>query len=318
MLQATGAVSKIIMGFESVAYGTKATAGFDVPFISSSLRLNRPKSTDPVIRSNYNPSKPGADNKVVSGTVVVPFDSIAAWYWMKAAFNTLATTGAASPWTHIFSNEGVDARNSITIEHQYLDLAAPQYYQYTGCKIGSMSFTTGVTGLLLLNLEIVGQDRTISSTPFDATPTEVEYAPLRQSHASLKEGNTAYADATNVEWSINFNLDTDKYTIGGGGSVGGLPDQIMSVSGSLTAQFKDTALAVKAGADTESSLEVTYEASASSKVIVEIEELQYHENDPAIEGPQGIQQNLDFIGYYDDGANESAVMVTLVNTEAHA
>lgn len=318
MGQATGAVSKIIIGFENVAYGTAATAGFDIPFISSGLRLNRPRTTDPVIRSNFNPSKPSKDNQTVGGTIVVPFDSIASWYWMKSAFNTLATSGAASPYTHTFTNKAVTARTSLTIEHQYLDLATPKYYQYTGCKIGSMSLTTGTTGLLMLNIEVVAQDRTIADTSFDGTPTAVDYAPIEQSHASLKEGGVAFADATNVAWNINFNLDTGQYAIGGGGAVDALHDQIMDVSGSLTALYKDTDLGVKAGADTESSLEVTYQASASSQVIVEVEELQYHENDPAIEGPQGIQQSLDYTGYYDDGINESAVMVTLINTEAHA
>lgn len=317
--QATGALSKVVIGFESVAFGTIATAGFDVPFVSSSVQLTRGKSTSPVIRGDFNPTKPFPNNKVVAGTVVVPFDSIASWYWLKAAFNTIATTGASSPWTHVFTNEGVSPlRSSITIEHQYLDLATPQYYQYKGCKVSRMSFSTGTEGELLLNIDIVGQDRTIATSSFDGTATVVEYSPIAQSQATIKEGGTAFADATNVSFDINFNVDTSQYTIAGGGIVGSLPDQIMSVGGNLTALFKDVALATKASANTESSLEITYEAAASSKVIVDINELQYSESDPAIEGPQGIQQGLDFIGYYDDDAGESAVMITLINTEAHA
>lgn len=315
--QATGALSKLVIGFESAAYGTAATAGFDVPFVSSSLKLDRNKSTSPVIRGDFNPVKPSPERKTVSGTIVVPFDSIASWYWLKSAFNTVATTGAASPYTHVFTTEGVTKRTSLTIEHQFLDLDTPQYFMYTGCKIASMSITTGGEGELMLTMQIVGSDRTISTSSFDGTPAEVNYEPLNQSQAALKEADTTYADATTVSWDINFNPDTSQYVIGAA-AVGAIPDGIMAVTGDITALFKNVALFTKAAANTESSLEATYTGSASSKVIVEFPELQFAESDPPIEGPQGVVVSLPVSAYYDDGADESSVVITLINTEEHA
>jgi hypothetical protein len=315
--QATGALSKIVIGFEASAYGTAAVDGFDVPFVSSSLKLDRNKQTSPIIRGDFNPVKPTPGNKVVSGTIVVPFDSIASYYWLKAAFNTVDTTGTSSPYTHSFTMEGTTKRKSLTIEHQYLDLDTPQYFMYTGCKISRMSFSTGGEGELLLNLDVVGSDREIDTSSFDAEPTEVGYEPLNQSQAALKEGNTTYADATNVTYEINFNPDTSQYVIGGGGALGAIPDGVIAVTGNLSALFTDVALLSKAAADTETSLEVTYTGSSSSKVIADFPELQFSESDPPIEGPQGIVVSLPWSAYYDDGSDESAVVIQLVNTEEH-
>lgn len=315
--QATGALSKLVIGFEDVAYGTAATAGFDVPFVSSSLKLDRNKTTSPVIRGDFNPVKPSPGNKAVSGTIVVPFDSIASWYWLKSAFNTVATSGT-DPYTHKFTMEGTTKRTSLSIEHQYLDLDTPQYFLYTGCKISSMSLTTGGEGELLLTMQVVGSDREIDTSSFDGTPTEVSYGPLNQSQAALKENDTAYSDATTVSWNINFNPDTSQYVIGGGGALGAIPDGIMAVTGSFSGLFKSVALINKAVGNTETSVEATYTGSASSKVIVEFPEMQFSESDPPIEGPQGIVQTLPMSGYYDDGADASSVVISVINGEAHA
>jgi len=316
--QATGALSKLVIGFESVAYGTAAAAGFDVPFVSSSLQLNRNKTTSPIIRGDFNPVKPSPGNKSVGGTIVVPFDSIASWYWLKSAFNTLATTGASSPYTHKFTMEGATKRTSLTIEHQYLDLDTPQYFMFTGCKIASMSFSTGGEGELLLTMQIVGSDRTISATSFDGDETAISYDPVNQSEASLTEGGSAFADATNISFDINFNPDTSQYVIGGGGALGAIPDGVMSVTGNLSALFTDTTLLTKASGNTETALVATYNGGTSNQVIVNLPELQYSEADPPIDGPQGIVQSLPFSAYYDDGGDASSAVISILNAEAHA
>jgi len=315
--QATGALSKLVIGFESVAYGTASTTGYDVPFVSSGLTMNRNKTTSSIIRGDFNPVKPSPGNKSVSGTIVVPFDSIASWYWLKSAFNTVATTGT-DPYTHEFTMEGTTKRTSLTIEHQYLDLDTPQYFQYTGCKVASMSFSAGGEGELLLNMQIVGSDRSIESSSFDGSATEISYDPVNQSEAALTEGGSAFADATNISFDINFNPDTSQYVIGGGGALGAIPDGVMAVTGNLSALFKDTALLTKASGNTETALVVTYNGGTSNQVIAEFPELQYSEADPPIEGPQGIVVSLPWSAYYDDGTDSSSVVIQLINGDEHA
>lgn len=314
--QATGALSKMVIGFESVATGTIATAGFEVPFVSSSLTLNKNKLPSSVIDGDYNPKIPHSGNKIVSGQVVVPMDSLASWYWFKSMFNTLTTTGL-SPYAHEFKMTGTTARTALTIECQYLDLATPQYFQYLGCKINNVSFGFGSEGEILMTMDIVGMSRTIATSAF-CTPTDVGYAPLDNSDASLKEGGTTFADSTSLDCSIGFNISTDLYTIGGGGTLNDVVDNRMSVSGNNAFLFKDVTLLNKGVNDTESSLEITLSQSASSKVVIEFPEIQYAEADPGIPGPQGLLVTLPWQAYYDDNADASSVVVTVTNTEAHA
>lgn len=315
--QATGALSKMVIGFEDVATGTAATAGFEVPFISSSLSLNKNKTVSQVIDGDYNPKKPSSGNKLVSGQVVVPLDSIATWYWFSSMFNTLTTSGT-DPYDHEFKMAGTTKRTALTIEHQYLDLDTPQYFQYLGCKINQASVSVGGEGELIMTMDIVGISRTVDTSSFDGSATDIGYGPLDNSDASLKEGGSAYADSTTVDFSIGFNVQTDQYVIGGGGELGDVPDGRMAVSGNNTFLFKDLTLLNKGINDTETSLEFTFTQSASSQIIIEFPELQYAESDPGIPGPQGLLVTLPWQAYYDDNADSSSVVVTVTNGEAHA
>ena len=316
--QATGALSKLIMGFEDVDdFGALATDGFEMPIVSSTLRRSRNKIQSRVIRSNYNPGRPSGGNISVAGQIVVPLDSIASWYWFKAIFNTLTTTGDG-PYDHEFKMIGVTKRISMSIEHQFLDLAVPKYFQFTGCKVSGFSFSVGDEGEMLMTMDIVGSDRTIVSSPFDSAPTDLSsYQVIENAHAAFKEGDATFADASNVSFQVNFNPDTSKYLIGGGGTLGAIPDGIMSLSGSNDFLFKDTALLTKAASSTESSIEMTFTKAADAKVNVKLPELEYGEADPGIDGPQGIAVSLPYEAYFDNSSEASSMVVTLTNAEAH-
>lgn len=314
--QATGALSKLVMGFETT-FGTLADDGFIMPIVKSTLKATRNKTSSPVLRGDYNAVKPTGGNYTVAGQITVPMDSVAIWYWLKAAFNSLTTTGAG-PYVHAFKMTGITKRGSITIEHQFLDLDTPKFFQYTGCKISGMSGSVGGEGELLLNLDIVGSGRTIAAASFDAAATDVTWSPLDNSQASIKEGGSAFADSDDWNFNISFNPDTSKYLIGGGGKLGAIPDGIMKVTGKNNFLFKDTVLLEKAINGTETSLEITATKAADSKVVWLFPEAQYSETDPGIEGPQGIAIGLDWLAYYDNATEESSVVATITNGEAHA
>ena len=315
--QATGALSKLVMGFED-SFGNLATEGFIMPIVSSSLRRTRNKIQSRVIRGNFNPGRPSGGNFSVAGQIVVPLDAMASWYWFKAIFNSLTTTGTG-PYDHEFKMTGVTKRISMSIEHQFLDLDTPKYFQFTGCKVSGFSFGVGDEGEILMTMDIVGSDRTIAVSPFDVAPTDLSsYQVIENAHAAFKEGDVTFADASNVSFQVNFNPDTSKYLIGGGGKLGAIPDGIMSLSGSNDFLFKDTTLLEKAVNSTESSIEMTFTKAADAKVNVKLPELEYGEADPGIDGPQGIAVSLPYEAYFDNATEASSIVVTLTNAEAHA
>lgn len=314
MRQATGAMSKLVIGFEP-EFGTIATEGFNMPFNSSGVKGQRNQTTPSTIRGNLNPMEPFDGNTSVAGQIVVPVDSVAFWYWLKAMFGDPATSGTG-PFDHEFK-AGDSSRGSITVEHQFLDLDTPQYFQYTGCKINSCAISTGGDGELVATLDVVGARENMASSPMDASQTDVGFARLKNNEASLSEGGTVKNNAKVADFTISWNCDTDQYVIGGGGVLGFIPDGVMSVSGNLEALFEDVTLLNKALDSTESSLEVTYSAGADSELSFLFPELKYSQNSPGIDGPQGIAVSLPWSAYYTDASEASSVVATITNNEEH-
>lgn len=313
MSQSKGQQSYVMIGEEAVAFGTVATAGFVLPVISSSVSAGRNKSTPQLIRDDRNPAAPFDGNFTVGGDIVVPMDSIAFWYWLQMMFGDPATTGAESPYAHKFTVP--TSQPSFSLEHGHTDIA--KYTRFVGCKISRWAMAVGGDGELISTLSVVGATPSLQTSSFDGTPTTASFSRLSNMHASLKEGGGAITTAREVAFNVDFGLDTDQHTIGDSGSLGDIPEGTIAVTGSLTTLFEDQTLLTKALASTESSLEITVSASASSSLVIEIPELQYELATPAIDGPKGLLCRLNFVGYYSDDADESAIVCTLSNTEAH-
>ncbi len=314
MSQQTGAMASVVMGFES-AFNTIATEGFVMFINNSTIRGSKNQISPATIRGNLNPVEPFDGNLSVAGQITVPVDSIAFWYWLRAALGT-PTTAGTDPYTHTY--KAGEARDSFTIEHQFTELGTSKYFQYTGCKISSMSFSAGDDGELVANFDVVGAEETISSSSFDASPTTLDFARLKNSHLTLTEGGSTLSNAKLVDCNINFNTDTSQYVIGGGGVLGSLPDGVMSVTGNLNTLFEDTTLLEKAINGTESALVLSFSYSASSALVITFPEIKYTQNSPTVDGPQGLAVSLPFAGYYDNNSDATSIMAVLTNSEAHA
>jgi hypothetical protein len=314
MAQQSGAFSRLLLGFETT-FKTAATAGFVMPINSSSVKGSRNQNTAATIRGNLNPVEPFDGNTSVSGQVVVPVDSIAFWYWLKALFGDPTTTGT-SPYVHVF--KAGNERPSLTLEHQFPDLDTAKYFQYTGCKVNGMSLNVGGDGELTASFDIIGAKETIAAASFDASPTAVGFSRLKNNQAAIQEGGSSATNVTQVDTSININCDSTQYVIGGGGELGSIPDGVMAVSGNFNALFENTISLEKAVNSTESSLQTTIADGPSSILDILMPELKYSLNSPGIDGPQGIAISLPYSAYYEDATEETSVQITLTNTEEHA
>ena len=313
MTQQTGAGSKVVIGFQD-DIDTIATAGFVMAVNSSSLSASRNQNTAQTIRGNLNPVEPFDGNLSCSGDIVVPVDSIQFWYMLKAAFGDPTTTGSSSPYTHVF--KAGNSRPFLTVEHQFLELAVPQYFQYTGVKVNSMAISMGDDGELTASFSVVGANRVIATSAFDSSPTALGFSRLKNNHLTLKEGGATISNAKLVDLTVNFNCDTDQYVIGGGGVLGSVPDGVMDVSGKLDGLFEDVGLLTKAVNSTESSLQATFTGGASSILDILLPEIKYTPADPGITGPKGLAVSLNYAAYYTDAAEATSVQITLTNTEA--
>ena len=296
------------MGFELVAYGTAAAAGYIVPINSFNVRSTRALNRRATLQGNRNPIEPFAGNLSVGGNIVVPVDSVGLALWLIGMFG-LPTTSGAGPYVHEFKVPS--EQRSLTLETGFTDLATDKFQRFVGCKISSFAMTTGGDGELVANIGIMGKSDSMEAATFHAG-TAVTLVPVNNFQAVILEGGGAIATVTELSINLDFPL-TPYYVIGGSGSVGSLAEDTVGVSGNIKCLFQDTTLLDKALAGTESSLKLTVTGAANSIFELEVQELLYERNSVPVPGPQGLLVDLNFQGFYSNGSEASGIVARLTN-----
>jgi len=314
MTQQRGVSTKILLGFENVAYGTPATVGFVLPLNSCGIVGTKARNSPATLTGTRNTVAPFAGNQNVGGPIVIPLDSGAMPYWLIAMFGDPTTTGT-DPYVHEFKVPAVTVlMPSFTLEEAFADLAVDVYQRFVGCKIQSLGMIYGGDGELTGEIAVLGSKMTHETSAFDAAPTTVTLARVENFGAAILEGGGALSNATELSINLDFGLDPNSFVIGGGGIRGDIPAGLVTITGNLKTLFEDKTLLEKATGDTESSLKVTVTASATSILEFEIQELLYSVNGVPVEGPQGLIASLDFVGYYADGGEASNIVARVTNS----
>lgn len=311
-MQQTGANAKVLIGEES-SFKTVATVGFVLPVNSCGVKGVQALSTAMTLTGVRSPVAPYAGNRDVSGSIVVPADSLAMPYWLQKMFGDESTTGS-DPYVHEYKIGST--MPSFTLEEQFADLGTNKYARFLGCLVSGWSMTVGGDGELVCNIDIIGASDTLENSSFDASPTTISLARLENFQVTLEEGGSTLSNAREVSFSVDYGLDTDQFVIGGAGVRGSVPVGIVGVTGNVKTLFEDSTLLDKAIAGTESSLKITATNGASSIFEVEIQELRYERNTPDIPGPQGLLVDLNFQGYYTNGSEASAIVARVTNAVA--
>lgn len=229
-------------------------------------------------------------------------------------------TAGGTTLTHTLKAGG--ALPSYAIEKGFPDIA--QYFKYLGCLCGKLSFPIPASGMIDLSTDWLGGSETVGSSSFDSgTPTDNgsrTFDGLGIAAADILEGGVAIATVTNVgNITLDNALDGDTFVVGGGGSRSAINPGVYKVSGSLTAMFDSVTLYNKAKNLTESSLDITLKRGTGAGtdgnefLQVVIPELNFKPSAPAIEGPKGVVATYDFEGYYDNGADATAMKIIIKN-----
>jgi len=315
MTQQRGANVQVLLGFEDVAYGTVATEGFIIPLNSMGVKESQTLIQAQTLTGTLNPVAPSRGRRDVRGQIVIPVDSVALWYWLKAMFGAPVTTGSG-PYVHEFKVGS--SRPSISLEAAFEDIASNRYQRFVGCKVGGFSLSLGHDGELVMTLDIVGASGSLETSAFDASPTSLALARLNDSDAAVEEGGSSLSNATELSFNVQFPHDEDRFLIGDGGVRGDLPEKIVEVSGNIKTLLEDDSLLDKAENGTESSLKATITGSATSIFEIELQELIYGRNSPDVPDDNGILVDLNFNGYYTNGSETSVIVARLTNSDAHA
>jgi hypothetical protein len=322
MTQAKGSSVQFMLVEEAAWGSAPATpAGYVIPVSGLSGDWGSRNLIDnPTLRANRNPFAPARGNTVVNGSFGFPL-TLSAWGWIqKHAVGVPATSGTASPYTHLSkcdfsgSTAGSDLPIGITFEIGHTGIA--QYHYFTGCKLNGFSVTGASEGIAVFNVDVIGQDFNQDTSSLDASPTSYTDGAIDHFSLAMSEGGGAI---TNVkECSLNFtnNLDSSQFVISGsGGQLGALPTGVAMVSGSITALFENDTLLTKARNFTESDLTMTW-TSGTSSLALHVPEMVYSVRHPQVSGPDGVVISLDYRGYYANDADATCLKATLVNTVA--
>jgi hypothetical protein len=224
------------------------------------------------------------------------------------------TTTGTGPYTHVFKIG--DSQPSMVAEKRYDFVGSQQYTRQNGIKISSLGLKFGGDDELVANLGILGATEAApTGTQYHAAATTVSFNRVSNFEATITEGGSAIATVTECEFNVDFGLDPENFVIGGGGTLGDIPEGIAGVSGSVTALFDSTALLTKALNTTETALAITLTKSAHS-LKFDVPELYYSPKSPGITGPKGVKITLPFQAFYDNAAGASAFIATLINAQA--
>lgn len=313
MAQAKGVKAQLLGAVAETTYGSDpvSVSAIVLPINSSAIRGAQNINAPATIRNNRNPVQPFLGNINVAGDVVIPVDLVNMGWWLKMFFGAPTTTGATSPYTHVFKVPS--ALDSWVFEQGYTDVG--KYQKFNGCKVKSIAFKFGGDGELTASISITGSKETLGNSSMDSSPDTETFTRLNQFQAAIEEGGSAVATVKELELTLSNELDEDTYVIGGAGIRGSLPEGLCQVSGRIKAMFEDWTLYNKAVNGTESSLKVTL-TSGSYSLVLYAPEILYARNAPGIETPGGIWMDAPFQGYYDNNADATVLKATLVNTKA--
>lgn len=318
MTQAEGSNAQILIGEESTYKTQPGTpAGFVLPFLSESLGQKKGLGESNVITNSRNPKQPFSTTKEVSGSISTelnPFMGL----MLKHLLGTAAVAGS-DPYTHTFSIGALPV--GLWVDKGFTDIS--QYFLYNGVRVNSASFSfSGAGGVVPVTFDLMGAKRTTGSSAQDASPTDAGHTAFNQFEAAIEEGGSSSAIVSEVEFTVSNNLDGSAYAIGGAGERRSLAAGITQVSGTVTAFFENLTLYTKAVNSTESSLKITCTkgnglgSAGNESIEFFIPELIYEENDPPIEGPQGVKVRLPFRAYYNNSSEASALQIILKNATA--
>lgn len=320
MAQQRGSNVKLIIDTE-VTYKTAPTPdGSVLPYKSESIGLNRELVSSETIRTGRQPQAPVRGNVNVSGDINFEL-SPQYGRLFKHVFGNYGVAGGSAPYTHTYKIG--DLPVGLMIEKQFTDLAAVKYFQYNGCKVNSFKLSARGQGMIPCSVSIIGAKETESGTAHDSSCTDLGHTPFDGFEASINRGGSPLATVTEIDLSLENDLDADTYVMDGTGQRYSLPEGKAKVSGNVKCLFLDTTLYDLAVAHTETTLEVhftkgtgTGASAGNEKMSFYMDECIFKPASPKVSGPKGLLVELGFEAYYNDDADSSALRMVLLTPTA--
>jgi hypothetical protein len=289
MARAQGARAQMALAFETT-YGTPPASGYTrMPFASTTLGAEQPLLASELLGYGRDPLAPIRDAVTADGDVVIPIDAVSIGFWLKAAFGAPTTTGT-TPKTHSFQSGNWNLP-SFAIETGMPEV--PRYAMYAGCKLDSLSWQMGRSGLLTATASVVAQGETVTTTSSAGSLADLALTRLGHFNGSIKRNGQAIGNVVTADINYSNNLDRIE-TIRSDGKIDGADPSVAALTGNIVVRFADQTLVTQAINGEACTLEFDYALTGGVGLKLTAHAVFLPRPRVEIAGPQGIQATFDW------------------------
>jgi hypothetical protein len=277
------------LAFETT-YGTPPASGFTrMPFASATLGAEQPLLASELLGYGRDPLAPTKDAVTADGNVVIPIDATSIGFWLKAAFGSPTTAGTTTK-THTFQSGNWNLP-SFAIETGMPEI--PRYAMYAGCKLDSLNWQMGRSGLLTATASIVAQGETIATTSAAGTLADLTLTRFGHFNGSIKRNGQAIGNVVTADINYANNLDRIE-TIRSDGKIDGADPSVAALTGNIVVRFADQTLVTQAINGEACTLEFDYTLIGGVGLKLTAHAVYLPRPRVEISGPQGIQATFDW------------------------
>jgi hypothetical protein len=289
MARAQGARAQLALAFET-SYGTPPTSGFArMPIATTTLGAEQPLLASELLGYGRDPLAPTKDAVTADGDVVIPIDAASIGFWLKAAFGAPSTSGTTTK-THTFQSGNWNLP-SFAIETGMPEI--PRYAMYAGCKLDSLSWQMGRSGLLTATARVIAQGETVATSSAAGSLTDLALTRFGHFNGSIKRNGQAIGNVVTADIAYANNLDRVE-TIRADGKIDGADPSVAALTGNIVVRLADQTLVSQAINGEACTLEFEYALTGGVGLKLTAHAVYLPRPRIEIAGPQGIQATFDW------------------------
>jgi hypothetical protein len=292
--------------FETTYGATPAAGFFKLPMVSHGLGEEQPLLEDDQLGFGREGLDPTYDVITNDGDVVVPVDTRAIGFWLRAVFGAPVTSGPVNgKYTHTFKSGGVIP--SVSIEYGNPDM--PIWSVNYGVAANQMKIGMARSGMLNAALSMIAQGESDPADISVAGVVSVLTGPrFAQATGSIMVDGVVAADIMTADLGYSNNLEKLE-VIRSDGRIGGFDPGVCRASGSWTTRFATRALYDKARAKTPVTASFGWATPDASLTFV-LPRVFLPKPKRSVSGPKGIQATFNWQA---SGAVAAQLTAILVN-----
>lgn len=308
MARALGINAVQAAAFES-AYGVTPASGFTrLPFVSNALGEERPLIEDDQLGFGREGLDPTYDVATNDGDIVVPMDTRAFGFWLKALLGQPVDTAGtvAGTFVHTYAS-GATTLPSASIEVGNPEV--PSYSVHYGAAANQLRVAMSRSGMLNATMGMIAQGETRAvAASVAGTPTMLTGDRFQQAVGSVSRGGQQLAGVTSADFTFSNSMEKVE-TIRSDGRIEGVDPLKAMMTGALTLRFASLDLYNAAVDGTPIDLAFGWERGPA-KLLFSVPRVFLPRVKRPISGPGGIQASLNWQA---SGASARTLTVALTN-----